>query len=170
VYLSSALAHLSVPWRGARHVADAQTCPSFRAGIEPEFQGAKRPLAWMAAVVSRKGRSVTRRKARHGRRVGSARRQVIWIIAVFTMLAGLLFSVRRSSEGTLLAESIGELRQEVKLLEEQLSYEIVRVDSLSSLQRISGAAAGLGLREADDSEVLHVADVTEPHASEGDGS
>lgn len=86
------------------------------------------------------------------------------------MLTGLLFSVRRSSEGTLLAESIRELRQEVKLLEEQLSYEIVRVDSLSSLQRISRAAAGLGLREANDSEVFHVADVSTPVSSEGHGS
>ena len=86
------------------------------------------------------------------------------------MLGGLLVSVRRSSEGTLLAESIGELRQEVRLLEEQLSYEIVRVDSLSSLQRIAGAAAGLGLREADDNEVLHVVDVKEPRATGGEGS
>ena len=85
------------------------------------------------------------------------------------MLGGLLFSVRRSSEGTLLAESIGELRQEVKLLEEQLSYEIVRVDSLSSLQRISKAAARLDLREAEDDEVLHVADVREPRDSERPG-
>ncbi len=78
--------------------------------------------------------------------------------------------MRRTSEGTLLAESIVELRQEVKLLEEQLSYEIVRVDSLSSLQRIARAAAGLGLREAGDNEVLHVVDVRVPDAMGGDGS
>ena len=85
------------------------------------------------------------------------------------MLGGLLFSVRRSSEGTLIAESIGELRQEVKLLEEQLSDEIVRVDSLSSLQRISKVAAELNLREAEDDEVIHVAEVGESRDSERQG-
>jgi len=97
------------------------------------------------------------------------RRRMILSTAVVMMLGGLLFSVRRSSEGTLLAESIGELRQEVKLLEEQLSYEFMRVDSLSSLQRISGAAARLGLREAQDDEVLHVADVGTLRDSERQG-
>jgi hypothetical protein len=82
-------------------------------------------------------------------------------MAVLVMLGGLLLSIRRSSEGTLLAESIGEMRQEVRLLEEQLTYEIVRVDSLSSLQRISKVAAGLDLREAEDDEVIHVAEVPE---------
>jgi cell division protein FtsL len=125
----------------------------------------------MATVVSGtgKGRPATHRKRRPRMRRARTSRRSVFIIAVLVMLGGLLISVRRSSEGTLLAESIGELRQEVKLLEEQLSYEIVRVDSLSSLKRIAGAAAGLGLREADDNEVLHVVDVREPQATGGGG-
>ena len=124
----------------------------------------------MEAGMSRKNRSGSRGRARQGLRFGTVRRQVILATAVMLLLSGLMVSVRRSSEGTRLAESIGELRQEVKLLEEQLSYEIVRVDSLSSLQRISNIADGLGLREAIDSEVLHVADVSDPGAPEGEGS
>ncbi len=124
----------------------------------------------MEAGMSRKNRSGSRGKARQGLRFGTMRRQAILATAVMLLLSGLMVSVRRSSEGTRLAESIGELRQEVKLLEEQLSYEIVRVDSLSSLQRISNIADGLGLREAIDSEVLHVADVSDPGALEGEGS
>lgn len=126
----------------------------------------------MATVVSgtRKGRPAPRRKRRPGLRRTRTSRQSVFVIAILVMLGGLLISVRRSSEGTLLAESIGELRQEVRLLEEQLSYEVVRVDSLSSLQRIARAAAGLGLREADDNEVLHVVDVREPQATGGEGS
>jgi len=121
--------------------------------------------------VSRKGRpgSSARAKTRRRRRTGSVRRQMIFSMAVLVMLGGLLFSVRRSSEGTLIAESIGELRQEVKLLEEQLSDEIVRVDSLSSLQRISKVAAELNLREAEDNEVIHVAEVGESRDSERQG-
>ena len=127
----------------------------------------------MATVVSgfRKGRPAARRKRRPGRLSSrTSRRQWWFFLAAMMMLGGLLVSVRRSSEGTLLAESIGELRHEVRLLEEQLSYEIVRVDSLSSLQRIAEAAAGLGLREADDNEVLHVVDVREPDATGQEGS
>ena len=120
--------------------------------------------------MSRKNRSGSRGRARQGLRFGTMRRQVILATAVMLLLSGLMVSVRRSSEGTRLAESIGELRLEVKLLEEHLSYEIVRVDSLSSLQRISNIADGLGLREAIDSEVLHVADVSDPGAPEGEGS
>jgi len=125
----------------------------------------------MEEVVSRKGRpgSSARAKTRRRRRTGSVRRQMIFSMAVLVMLGGLLFSVRRSSEGTLIAESIGELRQEVKLLEEQLSDEIVRVDSLSSLQRISKVAAELNLREAEDDEVIHVAEVGESRDSERQG-
>ncbi len=121
--------------------------------------------------MSRKGRpgSSARAKTRRRRRTGSVRRQMIFSMAVLVMLGGLLFSVRRSSEGTLIAESIGELRQEVKLLEEQLSDEIVRVDSLSSLQRISKVAAELNLREAEDNEVIHVAEVGESRDSERQG-
>jgi len=90
--------------------------------------------------------------------------------AALTIPLGLLFSVRRTSNGTRLAETLGELRREEQLLQEQLSYEIMRVDSLSSLQRITAAAAGLGLREANDEEVVHVVDVTDSRPSSGGGS
>jgi len=114
--------------------------------------------------------SQKRRRARRGRRIGTIRRRVILGAAALTIPVGLLFSVRRSSDGTQLAESLGELRREESLLREQLSFEVRRVDSLSSLQRITAAAASLGLREADDDEVIHVNDVAESGSTGGTGS
>jgi hypothetical protein len=95
---------------------------------------------------------------------------VILGTAALTIPVGLLISVRRSSDGTRLTESLGELRREETLLREQLSLEVMRVDSLSSLQRITAAAARLGLREAGDDEVIHVLDVAESSSTAENGS
>lgn len=125
----------------------------------------------MATGMSRKRRRSTRaRRGQRGRRLGTIRRRVVLGAAALTIPVGLLVSVRRSSEGTRLTESVGELRREETLLREQLSLEVMRVDSLSSLQRISAAAARLGLREADDDEVIHVVDVAESGSTTENGS
>jgi hypothetical protein len=82
---------------------------------------------------------------------------------------GLLFSVSRTSQGARLAEELNELRLEERLLEDQLSYEIMRVDSLSSRSRIAVAAGALGLREASDDEILHVADTDDSLGRKDEG-
>ncbi len=121
--------------------------------------------------MSRKRRRETRaRRGQRGRRLRTIRRRVILGAAALAVPVSLLFSVRRSSDGTALAESLGELHREETLLREQLSLEVMRVDSLSSLQRITAAAARLGLREADDKEVIHVIDVAESPSTGKSGS
>jgi hypothetical protein len=71
----------------------------------------------------------------------------------------LAVSVRRTAEGNRLAESINHLRIEEHVLLTRFSEELVRVDSLSSRERILVAAARFGLRPAADDEVLHLPDV-----------
>lgn len=101
-----------------------------------------------------------RRKASRAARVGSTRRRVVLVAAALTVPAGLLFSVRRTAEGTRLAEQLSELRRETMLLEEVLVEEVVRVDSLTSRERIGRVAEELGFRQAADHEVVILGDVS----------
>ena len=101
-----------------------------------------------------------RRKDRSAGRVGSMRRRVILTVAALTIPAGLLFSVRRTAEGTRMAEQLAELRRETGLLEEALVDEVMRVDSLTSRERIGRAAEALGFRQAADDEVVILGDVS----------
>lgn len=110
----------------------------------------------------------SRRRSRRGGKV--LRRRVTLGLAIATLPAGLLVSVSRTSQGARLAEELTELRTEARLLEDQLSYEIMRVDSLSSRSRIAVAGSALGLREAKDDEVLHVADPAEDRGQQDGGS
>lgn len=75
------------------------------------------------------------------------------------VIGSLIVSVDRTAEGRKLAESINELRREEEVLRIRQSEEFVRVDSLSSRERILVAAARFGLRPATDDEVLHLPDV-----------
>lgn len=103
-------------------------------------------------------RRPARRKRRGSGRVGDARRRIIVIAAALTIPAGLLVSVGRTADGTRLAEQLEELRRETMLLEEALVEEVVRVDSLSSRERIGRVADELGLRQAEDHEVVILGD------------
>jgi len=78
---------------------------------------------------------------------------------VSAVIGSLILSVDRTAEGRKLAESINELRREEEVLRIRQSEEFVRVDSLSSRERILVAAARFGLRPATDDEVLHLPDV-----------
>jgi hypothetical protein len=69
-------------------------------------------------------------------------------------------SVRRTAEGRRLAESLSELEREELVLRTQLAEELIRVDSLSSRERILVEAARLGLRSPRDEEIVHLPDVT----------
>lgn len=102
-------------------------------------------------------------------RVGTRRRGLLLTLALLTIPAGLFISVRRTADGTRLSEQLAELRRETVLLEEALVDEVVRVDSLSSRERIGRVASELGLRQATDDEVVLLGDVNEPTriASEG---
>ncbi|MGD8497084.1 MAG: hypothetical protein PVF05_12990 [Gemmatimonadales bacterium] len=103
-------------------------------------------------------------------RVGTTRRQWIVVAAALTIPAGLVVSVRRSAQGTRLAEQIEDLRRETRLLEEALAEEVVRVDSLSSRDRIGRVATRLGLRLAREDEVVVLGDVTQARDHEVEGS
>jgi hypothetical protein len=81
------------------------------------------------------------------------------LIGLTLVALSLLVSVRRTAEGRRIAASINELREEEQVLLTRLSYELVRVDSLSSRERILVSAAPLGLRPATDDEILHLPDV-----------
>jgi len=123
-----------------------------------------------------------REKARRGRkkssgrgspkriRVGTARRRMMILAAVLTIPVGLVISVRRTADGTRLAEQLEDLRRETRLLEEALGEEVVRVDSLSSMDRIVRMAPELGLRQAHEDEVVVLSDVTEAGDAEVEGS
>ena len=109
---------------------------------------------------------MSKRKRRGGK---SFRRRVTLGFAMATLPLGLLLSVSRTSQGARLAEELNDLRVEERLLRDQLSYEIMRVDSLSSRARITVVAGPLGLREAADDEVVHVADPDSAPGQNGEG-
>jgi len=80
--------------------------------------------------------------------------------ACATVVVGsLVLAVDRTAEGRKLAESISELSREEEMLLIRQSEELVRVDSLSSRERILIAAARYGMRPARDDEVVHLPDV-----------
>lgn len=109
--------------------------------------------------VKSSGSSSRSRSRRRRRRPGTRRRQLL-VVACLSAVAGSLFvSVNRTAGGRELAETISELRTEEQVLLTRLSEELVRVDSLSSRERILVAGARYGLRPASDDEVLHLPDV-----------
>ncbi|MFW6039738.1 MAG: hypothetical protein ACOC9N_01530 [Gemmatimonadota bacterium] len=71
-----------------------------------------------------------------------------------------MISVGRTAEGTRLAEQLAELRRETVLLEETLVDEVVRVESLTSRERIARIVEERGFRQAADDEVLILGDVS----------
>ncbi len=83
------------------------------------------------------------------------------VAAALTIPAGLMISVRRTAEGTRLAEQLADLRRETMLLEEALVDEVVRVESLTSRERVAGIVEERGFRQAEDDEVVIVGDVSQ---------
>jgi hypothetical protein len=100
-----------------------------------------------------------RKRRRRRPRPGSRRRQALLAGCASTVVFSLVLSVDRTAAGRRLAESINELRREEEVLRIRQSEEFVRVDSLSSRERILVAAARFGLRPARDDEVVHLPDV-----------
>jgi len=80
-------------------------------------------------------------------------------VSLAAVVGSLIASVNRTANGNRLAESISDLRKEEEVLRTRQSEELVRVDSLSSRDRILVVAARLGMRPARDDEVVHLPDV-----------
>lgn len=112
--------------------------------------------------AGRKARATRKRGpgARASTRPGALRRRFILVLAALTIPAGLMISVRRTAEGTRLAEQLADLRRETMLLEEALADEVVRVESLTSRERIGRMVEDRGFRQADDDEVVIVGNVS----------
>lgn len=106
--------------------------------------------------TSGKKRRATGRSARPG----AIRRRFFMVLAALTIPGGLVISVRRTAEGTRLAEQLADLRRETMLLEETLVDEVVRVESLTSRERIAQIVEERGFRQAADDEVVIVGDVS----------
>lgn len=111
---------------------------------------------------NRKGRKhgKKRRRARRSARPGAIRRRFVIVLAALTIPVGLMISVRRTAEGTRLAEQLADLRRETVLLEETLVDEVVRVESLTSRERIARIVEERGFRQATDDEVVIMGDVS----------
>lgn len=101
-----------------------------------------------------------RRGAGRSARPGAIRRRFVVVLAALTIPVGLMISVRRTADGTRLAEQLGELRRETMLLEETLVDEVARVESLTSRERIARIVEERGFRQAADDEVVIVGDVS----------
>lgn len=108
---------------------------------------------------SRKGRK-KRRSSPGKARPGAIRRRFVILLAALAIPVGLMVSVRRTAEGTRLAEQLADLRRETMLLEETLVDEVARVESLTSRERIARFVEERGFRQAADDEVVIVGDVS----------
>jgi len=113
----------------------------------------------MSGRSRKAGKKGKRRGARRSARPGAIRRRFVMVLAALTIPAGLVISVRRTAEGTRLAEQLADLRRETMLLEETLVDEVVRVESLTSRERIARIVEERGFRQATDDELVIVADV-----------
>lgn len=111
------------------------------------------------ARKTRKG-GQQRKNAARSARPGAIRRRFVMVLAALTIPLGLVISVRRTAEGTRLAEQLADLRRETMLLEETLVDEVVRVESLTSRERIARIVEERGFRQATDDEVVIVGDVS----------
>lgn len=103
----------------------------------------------------RQRRGASRRRGR----VGSGRRKVLLAGSAVALLASMIVSVRRTADGRRLAESLDALQSDELVLRTQLVEELIRVDSLSSRDRIAEVAPSLGLRTPADDEIIHLLDV-----------
>ncbi|MGI9039254.1 MAG: hypothetical protein ACR2GQ_10355 [Gemmatimonadota bacterium] len=118
----------------------------------------KAPARKKASTRKAPARKRSSSSRKPGQRVGTVRRQIIVAVAALSIPAGLLVSIRRSAEGTRLAETLADMRRETRLLDESLGDERIRVDSLTSRERVGRLAAELGLRQATDDEVVILRD------------
>lgn len=82
-----------------------------------------------------------------------ARRLFVGLSAA-VLLAGMAVSVDRTSEARRLSREISELEREAEAARARVAEESRRLDSLTSRERILRRAKSLGLRPADDDEIV----------------
>lgn len=88
-----------------------------------------------------------------------------WIppgLAVATLVAAMVTVVGRSERGRALSVQLDALDAEAGVVADRIAKERVRVDSLTSLPRIEEAAASVGLRRAEEEELVQVEARVEP--------
>jgi len=74
------------------------------------------------------------------------------------LAAALVTVVRRGEEGIRLSNEIERLEDDARIAADRVVAQRARVDSLTSLPRIEDVAGSFGLRQAVDSEMIHVRD------------
>lgn len=82
----------------------------------------------------------------------SARRRVIFLLAVATLAASMLIAVRRSSEARQLSRELQTLERAEDVARADLASAMVRADSLASRPRMLAAAGAIGLRPIRETE------------------
>lgn len=87
--------------------------------------------------------------ARFGR---SARRRVLFLLAVATLSTSMLVAVRRSSEARQLSQELQALERAEDVAQSALSSAMIRADSLGSRPRMISAGAAIGLRPVTEAE------------------
>ncbi len=87
--------------------------------------------------------------ARFGR---SARRRMLFLLAVAALAASMLVAVRRSSEARQLSQELEALEQAEDVVRSALASAMVRADSLASRSRMLSAGAAIGLRPVTEAE------------------
>ena len=82
----------------------------------------------------------------------SARRRVLFLLAVATLATSMLVAVRRSSEARQLSGELQALERAEDSARSALSSAMVRADSLASRPRMILAGAAIGLRPVKETE------------------
>lgn len=86
-------------------------------------------------------------------------------VSLATLGAAMLAAVERGSEARRLSDEIDRLERREAVVRGRVADGMRRVDSLSSRERITRAAARLGLRPASDEEITFLREAT--HREEG---
>jgi len=93
------------------------------------------------------------------------RRWFFPVVAGAALVAALTAVVQRGEEARRLSRELLELQNEEQIARDRIAEATARVDSLGSLGRLEVAAGALGLRQAEEGEVIYLRDVpasTEP--------
>ena len=98
---------------------------------------------------------------RSARRVRRVRRRTLlrWSapsLALLVLAASLAMVVRRGEEGRRLTAELGGIEAEMRIVEDRIDVARTRVDSLAAPARIEEAADALGLRRAEEAQLLQV--------------
>ena len=77
-------------------------------------------------------------------------------LAVLALAASLVSVVRRGEEGRRLTAELEGIEAEMRIVEDRIDIVRARVDSLTTPARIERAAGAIGLRRAEEEQLLQV--------------